>query len=754
MASAKQNLELRDTSSPVSGRKEADIPLTISAGLKIHALGKGNLLSDLRRSSQVDKQGIEIKVANLSKQPQIESQEVEKKAVNLHSSSQIENREIEKKVAKAQLINQLNFVNFQDGTILINLKHCQYEKEISLKATPQPCISDLVECLWVDGKNIDKIIESYLFRNILIPNGQKLLKVVPELLKLDEKGISLLLPESGTEITSRKDRRYACQGISAQLIQNSSVFAGELMDFNGYSFNVKVKAVPPQTFEWLNPEHPANIILSDGSRTLYTGECKVVRNFQGRNTNTRNFILKPIKQEIQRFKQKEYRSERYKLTPSPNIAFQHPFTKRMVDLKVVDLSGSGFSVEEDERRTALLPGMVLPKLSLNFSDNYKIECSAQVVYRKAIVESDGTKWIKSGLALLDMDIQDHLKLIALLHQTKNKHSYICSHVDLDALWKFFFETGFIYPDKYAVIQKNKKQIKETYAKIYTRNPHIARHFIYQDKGVIYGHMAMIRFYENAWMIHHHAARKSSANKAGLIVLDQIGRMINDSHRLYSLHMDYMICYYRSDNKFPSRVFGGAAKSIKDPKGCSLDGFAYFHFNNRPRLTPSLPENWQIAETQPEDLQELADFYEHTSGGLMLEAIDLNPEKMNCNDLSDEYRQLGLSRERHLYSLKQNGRLKAILLANLADIGLNLSEITNCIKVFVTNKVELKADILQAAISKVADITGKEDFPALLYPAAFADEQNISYDKIYNLWVCSLQYSDPYFRYLGRLLRFI
>ena len=113
-------------------------------------------------------------------------------------------------------------------------------------------------------------------------------------------------------------------------------------------------------------------------------------------------------------------------------------------------------MEEDERRTTLLPGMILPELSLNFSDNYKIKCSGQVVFRKPVVESNGDKWVKSGVALLDMDIQDHLKLIALLHQTKNKNSYICSHVDLDALWNFFFETGFIYPDKYAVIEKNKK----------------------------------------------------------------------------------------------------------------------------------------------------------------------------------------------------------------------------------------------------------------------------------------------------------
>jgi hypothetical protein len=535
-------------------------------------------------------------------------------------------------------------------------------------------------------------------------------------------------------------------------MQNSTVFSGSLMDFNGFSFRVKLSAVAPQTFDWMNPEQPVNIVLSDEAVVYYSGECKVIRHTRG-NT-TRNYILEPLRKEIQRFKQKEFRSERYELTPSPNLVFQHPFTKMRVDLKVVDLSGSGFSVEEDKRNTALLPGMILPDLQLNFADSFKIKCSAQVVFRKSMIAPNGEKWIKCGLALLDMDIRDHLKLIGILHQTKDKNSYICNDVDLDELWDFFFETGFIYPDKYVAIQKNKKQIKETYAKIYTRNPHIARHFIYQDKGTIFGHMAMLRFYESAWMIHHHAARKSSLNKAGLIVLDQIGRMINDSHRLHSLHMDYMICYYRPDNKFPSRVFGGAAKSIKDPKGCSLDGFAYLHFRKSARPQPSLPADWQISETQSDDLQELADFYEHTSGGLMLDAIDLTPDKLDCNGLSNEYEKMGLNRQRRLFSLKKEGNLKTIFLVNSSNVGLNLSDITNCVKVFVTDRDDLDADTLREAISIVADITQKDDFPALLYPAAYADEQAIEYEKIYNLWVCSLQFSDEYFRYLGRLLRFI
>ena len=47
-----------------------------------------------------------------------------------------------------------------------------------------------------------------------------------------------------------------------------------------------------------------------------------------------------------------------------------------------------------------------------------------------MIDANGQKWIKCGLALLDMDIRDHLKLISMLHQAKDKNSYICNEVDL------------------------------------------------------------------------------------------------------------------------------------------------------------------------------------------------------------------------------------------------------------------------------------------------------------------------------------
>jgi len=353
-----------------------------------------------------------------------------------------------------------------------------------------------------------------------------------------------------------------------------------------------------------------------------------------------------------------------------------------------------------------------------------------------------------------MDVEDHVRLVALLHQAKDQNSYVCNNVNLDDLWDFFFDTGFIYPHKYAFIQKNKDAIRKTYEKLYGGNPHIARHFIYQDRGRILGHMAMIRFYENTWLIQHHAARKSSQNKAGLVVLDQIGRMLNDSNRLYSLHMDYVICYYRSANKFPSRIFGGAAKSINDPKECSIDTFAYYHYQNSLRHMSTLKDGWELTATQTGDIEEFANYYEHTAGGLMLEALDMNADRFNADNLAAEYHRLGLRRERHFYSLINNGSLKAIITAILSDVGLNLSDLTNCIQVFVLDQKGLTPEVLNAVFSMLAEKFQRKDMAVLLYTAAYADDQAIVYEKRYNLWVCSVKSSDEYFRYLNRLLRFV
>lgn len=649
-----------------------------------------------------------------------------------------------RQVGKAYLVNRLNYINFQDGTILINFEHPIYNSVVSLKAAPLPCLGDALECVWVHDGNQGLPTSSYELKNIMVPSGRKLLMVEPDSASIDEKGMRFLIPDVCIDVSSRMARRDFCKGIEVRLNQNSAVFHGQLIDFSSVTFRVEVNAIPPQTFEWIDPASPVDVMFSESGETLFAGECRILRQSDG--SKTRCYVAEPLVHHIRRFKPKEFRNTRQKLVPSPDVTFIHPFTRRICSLKVIDIAGLGFSVEEDKDNAVLLPGMIIPEVELSFANSFKVACKVQVVYRTVSNGPENGNRLKCGMVIMDIGTGDHGKLLSLLYQAKDSHSYLGSKVDLDDLWEFFFETGFIYPKKYEFLRENREKIKDTYRKLYTLNPEILRHFIYQDKGRIMGHMAMIRFYEKSWLIQHHAA-DSRSTRAGLRVLYQVGRFINDSHGLYSTKMHFVFCYYRPENRFPSRVFGGAARSIEDPRGCSLDTFSYFHIRKQTVQETALSQPWRLMKTGPQDLFELKHFYESDSGGLMLNALEIDPDSGDISELSAAYKKLGLKRERYFFSLKHEESLKAVFMVDISDIGLNLSEATNSIKVIIVDSDGLTKDVLYSAFSGPFEKFESSDIPILLYPATYADKAEISCEKSYNLWILNMQYTDQYFNYI-------
>jgi hypothetical protein len=652
-----------------------------------------------------------------------------------------------KKVSRKRLRNILNHINFQAGTILINFRHLKYDTVLSLQVKPQPCLENSLDCLWIEPAGLKQKFSSYKFLNFLLTDNLSLILVEAAVKEISEEGISFSLPEICYELSHRKVRRHLCEGIQVDFIQNGVIFYGSLLNFSAVAFVIEVSTKPSQPFQWVNPEDTVYVTLKNKQDILYSGECRIIRQMYGKEKST--FVLKPVNDEIRRFKTKEFRSSRHELSPSPNINFIHPFTRKLNSMEVGDLTGSGFSVEEDIDNAVLLVGMIIPELDIELAYGFKVRCKSQVVNRNVHTANDGKTLAKCGMTILDMGIEEQVRLSSYLHQAVNKKAYVCNRLDIDALWKFFFETGFIYPKKYALMHADTEKFKETYKKLYVENPHIARHFVYQDKGIIQAHIAIIRFYEDTWLIHHHAALRAEHSTTGLVVLRQVERYINDFHRLYSTHMNFVGCYFRPDNKFPMRVFGGCAREINTPKACSVDSFVYFSF---PRTDqPDLPEATVLTKTQPEDLLELESFYEHESGGLMLQALDLTPDMIDNDNLSKEFNGLGFKRERILFSLKKNDTLKAVIMVNVSDIGLNLSNLTNCLHVFILDGKDLPINTIYICLSMLSKYYEQQDeIPILLYPVSYAQSQSVPYEKIHTLWILSTQYTDQYFKYMDNL----
>jgi hypothetical protein len=613
-----------------------------------------------------------------------------------------------KEVRRDRLINSLNRINFQDGEVVINFRHSKYNTFASLPAKPQPCLDLDCECQWSAPTEFDQKFKDYIFENLYFSDGLKQVFIESDTVSIDQNGIRFTLPETAVEICSRKVRRHKCCNIDVQLSQDGVFIEGVLKRFSAVSFSVHVPNSYRNILKGINKESPFNIILKNEFDIMYSGSCEIYR-FSS-NSEGATIVLKPLKSQIQRYKAKKFRSIRQKLLPMPSITFTHPLIGEKINLTAIDISGSGFSVDEEVKNSTLMPGLIIPELSIELMNSVELKCSAQIMYRSI---GDAGK-VRCGFTLLDINLKDQISLSSLLHQAKNKNSYVSTKIDVNKLWDFFFETGFIYPKKYSLINKNKKEFRKLYEKLYETNPDFAINFIYKDRGEIIAHMAMFRFFERTWLINHHAANSAKRSRAGLVVLEQISRYINESHQFYSTFMDYVACYFRPENKFPNLVFGGVARSAKDFKKCSIDRFAYMPINKED-LGGSLSNKWCLTNAGIADIKALEFYYENESSGLALQALDLTPSKFNNNELNELYHGYGFKKDRKVFSLKYQDELVAVFIANISDIGMNMSDLTNCIKIF---------------------------------------NNSLSKSKIYNFWVLDVQnIGDIYYNHLEKLLRF-
>ncbi|MGD2126225.1 MAG: hypothetical protein PVG99_09110 [Desulfobacteraceae bacterium] len=648
-------------------------------------------------------------------------------------------------IGQEALTNTINHIHFMDGYILVLLSHSFYQESIVLKATPEPCLGGKLTCHWADNELSSLELEKIQLRDLIIDDGRSLI-MVPALVKeMNRDFLKVQIPETSYAVGERQAKRYACQDVTAELIQSGFQATGELLDFSPVGFRIRVKPEPHCSFRWFNSDERASIHIRRENQILFSGRCRCIR--QQSYAMGREIVLAPLDGQIKRFKKKQIRNMRQQLAPSPSIVFDHPFLKKKMQREIYDISPSGFSVYEEAEQRVLLPGMIIPELTINFAGVLKMNCSAQVIYCSEI-EGNG---IRCGLAILDMNIDSYSRLTHILTNALDSHAHISNEVDMDALWEFFFRTGFIYPKKYRLIQSQRAKFKETYKKLYQENPEIARHFTYQKNGEIFGHISMVRAYDRAWMIHHHAAQAMDNRRTGFMVLKQIMHYLNDMHRLPSAHMDYVMCYFRPGNRFPDRVFGGFARELGNPRGCSLDLFAYLAYT-RLSVGNELPEGWSLKECSERDFWALGRFYSRYSGGLLLDALSLGQRGSGHDSLEDVYGRLGLLRKCGAYALSQEERINALLIVNQSDFGFNLSELLNGIKVLVTNPENVPWNTLAIAIAKLTSKYRMQRVPIMFYPFSYVEAKNIPYEKQYQLWILNVQYGNEYLEYMQKKFR--
>ena len=135
-------------------------------------------------------------------------------------------------LTRSFLVNKLNFINFSNRTVRLKFKHTRFDRTITLELKPLPCQGEQLDLQWSQEDRLISRLKSFVFDSILIPDGQKLIRAEADIISMNQTGISLRLPETCHQVSNRKMRRYTGQNVDVQMVQNSSLFCGRLLDFN------------------------------------------------------------------------------------------------------------------------------------------------------------------------------------------------------------------------------------------------------------------------------------------------------------------------------------------------------------------------------------------------------------------------------------------------------------------------------------------------------------------------------------------
>ncbi len=647
-------------------------------------------------------------------------------------------------IEKEKLINTINHIHFTGGCLRVLLRSTRYGEEVLVNAMPEICLKDELTCSW-DKTHNGFNLENFQFQYLIVTEHHSIILIPAKLLGINNTEFRILLPENSYVISRRGESRFACRDVTVELMQSGFLATGKLVDFSPLSFRIKINQDSPASFHWFNPDIISTIRLMDADKMYFSGDCRCIR--QNRDLHGWEIVLAPIAEQISRFQTRKIRHPRRQIIPAPVVSFEHPFFKRKVQREIFDISITGFSVYDDIDDGIFMPGMVIPGLSIVYAGELKMSCTAQVLHRQKHEENK----ICCGIAILDMDIHSYSRLNRILSLNADPRSYIATEVDMDALWEFFFESGFMYPEKYKLFQDHREEFKNTYRKLYQENTEIAMHFTYERNGRIYGHMSMIRAYERTWLIHHHAARPMENKMPGFQVLRQMMFFLYGMYHLPSAKMDYVMCYFRPENKFPDRVFGGFAREVNNPRICSLDLFSYSAFPVE-SVQDRLPPGWSLHETTQPELWELEQFYKHESGGLLLDALNIAKRDVTGESLENIARRLGFIRKWAAYSLVYRDCLKAVLIVNQSDVGVNLSELLNGIKALVIDPENLSREVLSSAISQLTGVYQLENIPLLVYPSRCSDMMKIPSGKKYNAWITDMRHSNKFMEFVQRHFR--
>ncbi len=632
-------------------------------------------------------------------------------------------------------LNLVNHCHFDDRNVLIHLVGNSHDIIVPAHPLPSSDKQILCECPF---EVLSSLRDKFIVAHILVDERKSVAIMPTDHVPLSGSSVTIPITHRPYRVTRRKGHRHPADNIEAAVLVGGKVLKGRLIEFSIEACHLEIALEEDFSAHYNIAQKTILIALASKGEISLKMPARIMRLW--RRGQKFGIVARPMEHTVSRFRKRKVRNPRLSLDPPPLIRLVHPLSGREMELEAYEISSSGFSVLESDADGVLIPGLFIKDLKIHVSGSAPISCSAQVIHR-SLEREEALRRV--GVSIVDMGIQDYNRLSRIITSRLDPCVRVSAEFSTEALWDLFFSSSFIYPDKYAYIHPSKDRFKETHNKICSLDPDIAKSFLYQKGNVIYAHLGLVRAFEKSWMLHHHAAKPTENRLSGLIVLKNAMFFLNDMHRYPSSNMRYAICFFRPNNRFPRRAFGGFSDHLNNDHGCALYRFSYHHWNQNIR-TPSLPKGWAMEPMKAHHLDFILNNCGNSEFPLLINSMGTFSCFDETMDLEASYARYGMIRRVIRQALSYNGETLAILVINRSDPGLNLSGLLDCIYFIVTPNAlhrigpEVASKVLGFACSKYP----YRSVPVISYPA-----EVIPSSKSYMYWALDVIYGDEFMAYM-------
>lgn len=438
-------------------------------------------------------------------------------------------------------------------------------------------------------------------------------------------------------------------------------------------------------------------------------------------------------------------SDRFKFENKTDafIEFIHPFSQSKKVAQLLDISNSGVSIVLQGSKFAMPPGLVIENVSMQLPMHARLDIKLRVkgYYQEMPNDED----LKVSMEFIDASAMLVKEVSSYVQHLLSNNLQDATYEDIDELWQFYFETGFIYEGKRRQLSTHTDAVRKTLRLLLKSNTPLLKKILYKEDDVIKGHVTAIKVFDNALMVQHLNALKTNSGSAAMQVIRGITSYFLDKTANFVSGNRYVCFYYRPDNMYPALVFGETTKLIDNDEICWTETYQFCLPTENRTLTED--DDIEVFEANVDDLSDLETLLIWNNDYRISRLEGLAREMITEMKISNSYERIGLYRYRKVFVAKMKSTGQTVYaVCNYASPGLNFSELTNSIKLFYDANSTANTQILIDAVCSLALESYQATelhSPVLLLRANQPIPSSFVLEKNYTLWAIDLVYAKKF-----------